>query len=153
MKRWLAQFLRLMVPVLLIAPLLAGCGIVPELNPVSKFLYLADILANIQGLTGAISFVGLFATAICFVGWMIHSRDHEACLRTMFRRALCVITPVWAVSILTVTLIPSKNTMYAIAASQVGEQVVRSEAVQGLASDATKALQQWIRQQIEPPKK
>lgn len=46
-------------------------------------------------------------------------------------------------------LIPSRDTMYAIAASQMGEQIVKSE----VASDATKALHQWIKKQIEPEKK
>ena len=50
-------------------------------------------------------------------------------------------------------IIPAQKTMYAIAASQVGEQVVKSEAVQGIANDATKALQIWIKKQIEPDKK
>jgi hypothetical protein len=48
---------------------------------------------------------------------------------------------------------PSKGTMYAIAASQVGEQVVQSETVRGIASDAQKALQQWIKKQLEPDAK
>lgn len=43
-------------------------------------------------------------------------------------------------------LMPEKNTMYAIAASQVGEQIVKTE----IASDATKALHSWIKKQIEP---
>lgn len=46
-------------------------------------------------------------------------------------------------------LMPEKNTMYAIAASQVGEQIVKTE----IASDATKALHQWIKKQIEPETK
>lgn len=46
-------------------------------------------------------------------------------------------------------LMPEKNTMYAIAASQVGEQIVKTE----IASDATKALHQWIKKQIEPKAK
>ena len=47
-------------------------------------------------------------------------------------------------------LMPEKKTMYAIAASQIGERVASSDAVQGLAGDATKALQQWIKRQIDP---
>jgi hypothetical protein len=42
--------------------------------------------------------------------------------------------------------------MYAIAASQVGESIVKSEQTQEMASDATKALQQWIKKQIDPEK-
>lgn len=50
-------------------------------------------------------------------------------------------------------LMPERNTMYAIAASQVGEKIANSESVRGLADDATKALQQWIQRQIEPREK
>jgi hypothetical protein len=49
-------------------------------------------------------------------------------------------------------LIPGKNTMYAIAVSQVGESIVKSGQTQEMASDATKALQQWIKKQIDPEK-
>lgn len=50
-------------------------------------------------------------------------------------------------------LFPSKSTMYAIAASQAGEKIAQSEQVRGIADEATKALQQWIKRQIEPEKK
>ena len=48
---------------------------------------------------------------------------------------------------------PSRDTMYAIAASQIGERVIQNEAVQGIANDATKALQQWIKRQLADDKK
>lgn len=47
-------------------------------------------------------------------------------------------------------VLPGKNTIYAIAASEIGERMVKSDQVQDIASDATKALQQWIKRQIEP---
>ena len=43
---------------------------------------------------------------------------------------------------------PDRNTMYAIAASQVGEKIATSEIAKGVADDAPKALQLWIKKQI-----
>ena len=48
-----------------------------------------------------------------------------------------------------VIVTPEKKTLYAIAASEYGEQIIKSE----IGNDATKALQQWIKRQIEPEKK
>lgn len=62
------------------------------------------------------------------------------------------VAPIVLVAIL-LTALPSQNTLYAIAASEAGEKIVKSEAVQGIASDAQKALHQWIKRQIEPEKK
>jgi hypothetical protein len=47
-------------------------------------------------------------------------------------------------------ILPSSNTVYAIAASEIGERVITDETVKGLAADSTKALQAWIKKQIEP---
>jgi hypothetical protein len=48
---------------------------------------------------------------------------------------------------------PSKNTMYAMAASQMGEKVVSNQTVQEVGGDVAKALQSWIKSQIEERKK
>jgi len=50
-------------------------------------------------------------------------------------------------------LLPSSSAMYAIAASQIGEQLANSDDVKGIAADAKKALQQWIKKQVEPQTK
>lgn len=63
----------------------------------------------------------------------------------------------WGVILLLVAcILPSKQTIYAIAASQVGEKILKSDTVQGVSNEAVKALQIWIKKQIEPqdlPKK
>jgi hypothetical protein len=43
--------------------------------------------------------------------------------------------------------------MYAIAASEIGERVIKTPEVQGITSDATKALHSWIKKQIETENK
>ena len=89
-----------------------------------------------------------------YVPGIVRSLDRDgiryAELETRWR---FVFRKTWAwclISLVLFVFIPSSNTMYAVAASQVGEQVVKSEAIQGVANDATKALQSWIKRQIEP---
>lgn len=58
-----------------------------------------------------------------------------------------------AFGIISVAL-PPKNTVYAIAASEVGGRVVQSQELKGVADDSLLALRSWIKKQIEPgPKK
>lgn len=45
-------------------------------------------------------------------------------------------------------LLPNKSTVYAIAASEVGERIVKSDTGQQIISDGTKAVQVWIARQL-----
>ena len=55
-----------------------------------------------------------------------------------------------AIALVVVSLaVPSKDTVYAIAASEVGEEIVKSET----AGKAVKALNAWLDKQIAPTEK
>jgi hypothetical protein len=134
------------------------------MNSVSWFVYLADALANLKSALFGILFFGIpAAIALTVGGIVIRSGDWSWVKDTdrkfwEERRKQCasaakVAWPVVAVLVIVNIAIPSKNTMYAIAASEVGERVLKSEAAQEMASDATKALQQWIKRQIAPEAK
>lgn len=118
------------------------------MNNLSWFLYLSDIAGNIQGLCVAIILVIGIITALCFAAYSMEENAAAALplgLKLLFR----VIVPAVVIAV----LIPQKNTMYAIAASELGDRLAHSPQGQELTSDAMKALQQWIKKQIEPEKK
>ncbi len=115
------------------------------MNSVSWFLYAADVLSAL-GVFGTVCMLGTLVTMVFVTAFQICEREESP-------RFLRWALPLWIFAGVIICLIPSKNTMYAIAASEVGEKIVKSETVQGIASDATKALQQWIKKQIEPGKK
>lgn len=130
------------------------------MNSLSWFLYLSDTLPS---LSNTLSFFGALAAIVSAIGFAMtflntdSTREDNmaryARYQSTGRQLLSRAAP-WAIGLfLIATVIPSSKTMYAIAASEVGEQVIKSEAVQGVANDATKALQQWIKRQIEPEKK
>jgi hypothetical protein len=132
------------------------------MNSLSLFLYLIDVLASLHTFLLFATFGGpIFlggSVLVCAINVDLSCDDdakewwHQkgAAASKLFLRYAWVIALVGG---LLATLIPSKNTMYAIAASEIGEKIATNEAVQGIAGDATKALQQWIKRQIEPETK
>lgn len=131
------------------------------MNSVSLFLYFADVLDNLRSAIIPVMVFGFMATVACTIaGILMHAgnyswvtdkdRDWYEARRASFASAARILWPAILLTIISFAFIPSKGTMYAIAASQVGEQVVNSETVKGITNDATKALQIWIKKQIEP---
>lgn len=121
------------------------------MNSVSWFLYFTDVVGNLGILLTGVtvtSICGAVVAAFIFGFCIIEEEDTKTPLK-----ALKWSVAILAISSLSNVLLPSKNTLYAIAASQVGEQVIKNEAVQGIANDATKALQQWIKKQLTEEKK
>jgi hypothetical protein len=130
------------------------------MNSVSWFLYLADAMSS---LSGVIVFFGVMATLLTCLGIFMtllntdssntDRKQRYADYNANGARFIRSFSPWMVLCFVVAAIIPAQKTMYAIAASQVGEQVVKSEAVQGVANDAAKALQIWIKKQIEPDKK
>lgn len=120
------------------------------MNSISWFLYAAGVVDNFGGVMVDMGVFCLLVCGVCWFGYSIADNDDT----TAMLKRTGSWTPIAAAVILTVScFVPSKSTMYAIAASQVGERVAQSEEVKGIANDATKALQQWIKRQIEPEAK
>lgn len=122
------------------------------MNSVSWFLYFIDVFDNVRVGFQIVAFISFLGVLFLFIGVAITEGEiSEDALA--IKRALKVTLAVGGISFLVLMPIPSKNTLYAIAASEVGEKIVKNESVQEITSDATKALHQWIKKQIEPEKK
>lgn len=122
------------------------------MNSVSWFLYLADVVSNVSVVA---LLVALFFVAFCvlvLVGQLFSEGEFSKDMPNIWKYWWRCLSGAIFFGIVA-CLFPSKNTIYAIAASQVGEQIVKNEQVKGIADDASKALQQWIRRQIEPEEK
>lgn len=105
------------------------------MNDLSWMIYAADVA---DGLSTFTLFAGFVAFA-CFVTKAIARADGE-----------CTSTPVALFGVASAILwlmcaaIPAKETVYAIAASEMGEEVAQSET----AGKAIKALNAWLDKQI-----
>lgn len=125
------------------------------MNSLSWFLYWIDVLNSLNSVlvtASVLLMLSLIATWIfCSIAISDeHDTKTKSTLRQSRREWSWRFTLIAIACAVIACFMPSKNTMYAIAASQAGEQIVKSEAVQGMATDAQKALQQWIKRQIEP---
>ena len=119
------------------------------MNSVSWFLYLADVITNLGNVLLIVIALSPVAVLLAFFAVMVSEGEVLKCKD--FWRYIRIISVTLVTATLCNIFIPSKNTMYAIASSEVGERVIKSEAVKGVANDATKALQQWIKRQIVDP--
>lgn len=116
------------------------------MNNLSWFLYLADVLSNLQVF---LFLSGLFVLLAGGFGCLVLWEEYEV------RWPMSIVIPLSFLLLLGSIVIPSKETMYAIAASQVGETIIQLEEVQslggdvgGLASDTIELLRQNIQEQL-----
>ncbi len=122
------------------------------MNTLSWFLYFADILVNIAS---SLVFLG-FCFGGAYIGWVIHttiSNESAEDLARIYGREVkekkaypkLTLVVLSACCFLTANLLPSKNTMYAIAASELGEEAAKS----AIGQKSLKAIEQWIDKQLE----
>ena len=114
------------------------------MNDLSWMLYLAGTLPNLATGIGAISMIATLIFGIVFIIYLICKSDGTD------PDTLETLEPykhVWIYTIILFLLtfiVPDKNTMYAIAASEMGEEIMKTP----IANKATKALEAWIEAQI-----
>jgi hypothetical protein len=96
------------------------------MNNLSWLLYFGDIVNNIQGLCGAVIAIGGIAsiclTAAFFSTLAGYQKEEHQVIAKWLRRILTIIS----LAGLIVVFVPSKQTIYLIAASETGEQVLNS---------------------------
>lgn len=130
------------------------------MNTVSWYIYLADTLGKVQSAAGFFAIVltfvmvGLTIARIATQGVSASKddKDREEAQNYLpsIKWAWRWSATLWLVFSLSWGFFPKERTLYAIAASEFGEAVIKTEAVQGITNEASKALQIWIKNQIEP---
>lgn len=136
------------------------------MNGLSWILYLTDVLTKFNDFMTPM----LVATAVFVIGPMIfcsvyyetdcdYTNNKRVYTKTFPLKHLSWhlrwVFPIWVIMFSFVLLIPSKETIYMIAASQVGEQIIQLQEVQeiggevgGLAKDTIELLRQNIQEQL-----
>lgn len=129
------------------------------MNNLSWLIYLASLSGSASAFFSFLAAIGAATAgigAIFSIVWTDGSFGGERRIKgyeDIQRRGRYMIPRGLAALILfggVATVLPGSNTVYAIAASEIGERVITDETVKGLAADSTKALQAWIKKQIEP---
>jgi hypothetical protein len=109
-------------------------------NSLSWMIYWAGVCDHMQGVFICISVAGFMASFI--VGAAAAENGPKVL------RYLKITAPVVVIGALLAAFTPSKNTLYAIAASEFGEEALKSPE----ATKARAALNAWLDKQIEPEK-
>lgn len=115
------------------------------MNTISWTIYLATIADGFKGMFAFSAFVTGFvvfiAGGITISGWM----DGETIPRT-WKRWLIFLTVCFPIFATLAIGIPGKQTIYLIAASELGQQAASTPEAQALLSEARQALQRLLKQ-------
>lgn len=110
------------------------------------FFYLADVIENIQGC--------LIAMSICLaMAILANAIDKSIEDSTKIWPFTKKIFPFIAVILVIVSLLPSKQTMYLMAASTVVMDVAQNERVQSIANNSLKIIEDKIKEYATEEKK
>lgn len=112
------------------------------MNSLSWFLYLANVVSNLS----PVLFYMIFVCGVSFVILsFVYTETHNEGTRKKAAFYLNRIFIVVLVLLGCLTILPSKETVYAIAASEFGESILTSEAGQQVLS----ALKEWTLSQLK----
>lgn len=110
------------------------------MNSLSWMIYLAGVAS---GLGAAFVVFAVLSAMASLILVMAHFIEDANCLRWLRVTLPCMLV----LSVLSI-LTPDKETVYAIAASEFGEEALKSPEV----SKARQALNAWLDKQIDPEK-
>lgn len=118
------------------------------MNALSWLIYLADVVNSIGILS---SIVGFFALLTFLAGLVVlcanPDPEYDKAEHVASIGLIRWSTTVFIICSLLLIVLPGRDTVYAIAASEMGEEVLNSET----GSKAVKALDAWLDRQISPP--
>jgi len=120
------------------------------MNSLSWLLYTADVVGGLGSFLSLIAFVsgiGSCTSLLIFLPMAEHNASDQAFANN--RKILKAMVITFLVTALINTTIPSKETVYAIAASEMGEKALSTPT----ASKAMKALNHWLDKQVEETEK
>lgn len=113
------------------------------MNSLSWMIYLADVTGSVATLMTIVAFsiATLGGTILTISGAIAHADGNDVSHLWLWgRRIAFVVVPCGLLA----ALIPSQNTIYAIAASEMGETALKSET----GGKAMQALNAWLDRQI-----
>ncbi len=124
------------------------------MNSLSWMLYLADVAGSVSFLGASVAFGAAFGGITSQIIVSISTdldNAYKADRKPAMASGWAAAKKFYVTALITaalVTPIPSKDTMYAIAASEMGESVLKSKT----GGKAIQALNAWLDRQITPEK-
>jgi hypothetical protein len=110
------------------------------MNSLSWMIYLASVVDNIGVIFGIMLVVGGLGLIFTTIPFLADHDEYGERLRRPLRNGIVA----WIAVALLGSFLPSKETIYAIAASEYGEDILNSET----GGKAVQALNAWLDRQI-----
>lgn len=117
------------------------------MNQLSWLLYWADVASNLGKFFVIFGMVAFITFCVMMIVTLLDDYD-SVNRKTEKAVRLIRYSPVPALLLLAAVFTPSRETMYAIAASEYGEQLLHTKT----ATLAEQALNAWLERQIHPEK-
>lgn len=119
------------------------------MNDLSWLLYAADVCDNLDWLFFLCMLIAVIGGFMwCFVGCAM-AADHNPAVedwKTWRKVGWGLLLPAFFFGCIMGSIVPSKETVYAIAASEMGEKALNTQT----GNKAVKALDSWLDRQITP---
>jgi len=133
------------------------------MNNLSIFIYLADLIPAIGSLCfgfAVVSGIGMFVSAmiydfnrVTFYRDNKYEKEETAFYRNCGSKGLKFFPITFLVCCIIGTIIPSRNTIMMIAASEFGETLYKSEEVKEILNPASKLLKSYINDELNKREK
>jgi hypothetical protein len=125
------------------------------MNTLSWYIYLIGLVDSISIFFGMMMLFSTIASFVVFLSYVssVELLD-EGDQRLLARRKLAasrfkIVASVFAISSLICIFTPSKRTLILIGASEFGERIVKSEAVNSIVDPSFNLLKAWIEEQTK----
>lgn len=118
------------------------------MNALSWLIYLADVAGNLDAFFFALMIISIIGGVIWLIVGAVAADDNEGpdFWKTWRKVGFAYLLPIFFIGTIIGSIIPSRDTVYAIAASEMGEKALNTST----ANKAFKALDAWLDQQIAP---
>ena len=137
------------------------------MNNLSLVIYLADVIPSIGALFSILAILTAILTIIVAIVYMVNRteayeseryRNESLRIKEEKNAELCAYFFRWTVAIFFITVIPAiiipkRDTIMMIAASEFGETALKSDDVQEIVNPAKKILKNWINEQLTKSEK
>lgn len=117
------------------------------MNNLSWFLYLTEVLNSFGTFLSIVGVFSLIAFGLTVFFITVENSSYYRKEKLPYPKKIYFFSALASIGL--ATFFPAKETMYAIAASEMGEEVLKSET----ANKAQQALNAWLDEQIKSAKK
>lgn len=119
------------------------------MNTLSVLIYLSSVSQSLSAFLAFMAFMFFAISAIFAIISIVHYFSDQEEVSNTFRKFLLKFTlPLAFLCAISAIVLPNRQTVLLVAASEYGERIVNSERVNALVDPSVEYLQNWLRSEI-----